>query len=192
MLMDFKVFISAESIELLDRCVEKQKIWHFDAINMPMLISELIFADKSYLGEYLYQEGVEEQDFEAFLPYYLSMRQQELEIKEGDEGKFRTQEQSSKVSDNHVSADEETVVETNSNSEEFNSEKDDENLKNDISNIDLDFSKNDYIELYDIKKLLDVPKYHIAKFKIRFLDFINLSNFFYKALDSAISKFEAY
>ena len=66
----------------------------------------------------------------------------------------------------------------------IDSEKDDENLKNDISNIDLDFSKNDYIELYDIKKLLDVPKYHIAKFKIRFLDFINLSNFFYKALDS--------
>ena len=75
--------------------------------------------------------------------------------------------------------------------EEFNklliqidSEKADENPKNNISNIDLDFLKNDYIELYDIKKLLDDPKYHIAKFKIRFLDFINLIDFFYKALDS--------
>ena len=53
-----------------------------------------------------------------------------------------------------------------------------------ITNIDLDFLKNDYIELYDLKKLLNSPKYHIAKFKILFLDFINLKDYFYKTFDS--------
>jgi len=38
----------------------------------------------------------------------------------------------------------------------------------DITSIDLDFLKNDYIELYDLKKLLNEPKYHIAKFKFFF------------------------
>ena len=55
----------------------------------------------------------------------------------------------------------------------------DEELDN-ITNIDLDFLKNDYIELYDLRKLLNGPKYHIAKFKILFLDFINLKDYFYK------------
>ena len=56
--------------------------------------------------------------------------------------------------------------------------------KDDISNIDLEFLKNDYIELYDMRKLLNDPKYHIAKFKIQFFDFINLNDYFYKALDN--------
>ena len=54
----------------------------------------------------------------------------------------------------------------------------------DITSIDLDFLKNDYIELYDLKKLLNEPKYHIAKFKILFLDFINLKDYFYKTFAS--------
>ena len=53
-----------------------------------------------------------------------------------------------------------------------------------ITSIDLDFLKNDYIELYDLKKLLNEPKYHIAKFKILFLDFINLKDYFYKTYSS--------
>ena len=50
--------------------------------------------------------------------------------------------------------------------------------------IDLDFLKNDYIELYDLRKLLNEPKYHLAKFRILFLDFINLKDFFYKTIDN--------
>ena len=53
-----------------------------------------------------------------------------------------------------------------------------------VSSIDLEFLKNDYIELYDLRKLLNEPKYHIAKFRILFLDFINLKDYFYKVLDS--------
>ena len=59
----------------------------------------------------------------------------------------------------------------------------DEGLDN-ITNIDLDFLKNDYLELYDLRKLLNEPKYHIAKFKFLFLDFINLKDYFYKTFDS--------
>ena len=32
------------------------------------------------------------------------------------------------------------------------------------SSIDLDFLKNDYLELYDLRKLLNDPKYYLAKF----------------------------
>jgi hypothetical protein len=59
----------------------------------------------------------------------------------------------------------------------------DEELDN-ITNIDLDFLKNDYLELYDLRKLLNEPKYHIAKFKFLFLDFINLKDYFYKTFGS--------
>ena len=37
-----------------------------------------------------------------------------------------------------------------------------------IASIDLDFLKNDYFELYDLKILLNDSKYKIAKFKIFF------------------------
>ena len=56
------------------------------------------------------------------------------------------------------------------------------------SSIDLDFLKNDYLELYDLRKLLNDPKYYLAKFKIRFFDFINLNNYFYKVLDKEAQK----
>ena len=58
-----------------------------------------------------------------------------------------------------------------------------EDPKTSISQNELDFLKNDYIDLYDIRKILKAPKYHLAKFKIRFLDFINLTDFFYKTFD---------
>ena len=54
----------------------------------------------------------------------------------------------------------------------------------DITIIDLDFLKNDYIELYDLRKLLNDPKYYLAKFRINFLDFINLNDYFYKTFDN--------
>ena len=56
------------------------------------------------------------------------------------------------------------------------------------SSIDLDFLKNDYLELYDLRKLLNDPKYYLAKFKIQFFDFINLNNYFYKVLDKEAQK----
>ena len=68
--------------------------------------------------------------------------------------------------------------------------EDDQNDNNEMYNspIDLDFLKNDYLELYDIKKLLNEPKYYLAKFKIQFFDFINLTNYFYKVLDKEDAK----
>ena len=48
-----------------------------------------------------------------------------------------------------------------------------ENNKETIYDIDYDFLQDDYIELYDRKKLLNDPKYHLAKFRIRYFDFIN-------------------
>ena len=59
----------------------------------------------------------------------------------------------------------------------------DEELEN-ITNIDLELLKSDYIEFYDLMKLLNEPKYHIAKFKILFLDFMNLNDYFYKTFSS--------
>ena len=59
----------------------------------------------------------------------------------------------------------------------------DEELEN-ITNIDLDLLKSDYIEFYDLRKLLNEPKYHIDKFKILFLDFMNLNDYFYKTFSS--------
>ena len=75
--MDFKVFLSADTIELLDGCVENQKNWHFDAINAPMLINELVYDDKSYLNEYFCQEGMLEDELDSFIPWYLGKRQKE-------------------------------------------------------------------------------------------------------------------
>ena len=58
-----------------------------------------------------------------------------------------------------------------------------ENTKENIYSIDYNFLKDDYIELYDRKKLLNDPKYHLAKFKIRYFDFINLNDYFYKTFN---------
>lgn len=48
---------------------------------------------------------------------------------------------------------------------------------------DSDFLENDFIDLYDVQKLLKEPKYQTAKFQIRFFNFLNLENFFYKAFE---------
>ena len=63
-----------------------------------------------------------------------------------------------------------------------------ENVKENINIIDYSFLKDDYIELYDRKKLLNDPKYHLAKFKIRYFDFINLNDYFYKTFNKEFVK----
>ena len=46
-----------------------------------------------------------------------------------------------------------------------------ENTKENIYSINYNFLKDDYIELYDRKKLLNDPKYHLAKFRIKYSDY---------------------
>ena len=52
-----------------------------------------------------------------------------------------------------------------------------------FNSCDSDFLENDFCDLYDVQKLLKEPKYQTAKFKIRFFNFLNLENFFYKAFE---------
>lgn len=59
----------------------------------------------------------------------------------------------------------------------INKDDKDDNIQE--AQIDLDFLKNDYLELYDLGKLLNNPDYYLSKFKIRFMDFINVNNYFY-------------
>ena len=57
----------------------------------------------------------------------------------------------------------------------INKDDSNENIQEESYNIDLDFLKNDYLELYDLGKLLNNPQYYLAKFTTR-------NYYFYKSL----------
>ncbi len=84
--MSFKVCMSERTIKLLDKCMEEKELWHFDAINFPILIYELAVCDGSLLAEHLVDEILESDgDVEAYVTMYLTEKQIELEIKDETE-----------------------------------------------------------------------------------------------------------
>ena len=84
------------------------------------------------------------------------------------------------VNDTEIYKPEDFKLEFDNLLQEINKDDSNENIQEEPSKIDLDFLKNDYLDLYDLGKLLNNPQYYLAKFKIRFFDFINLNDYFYK------------
>lgn len=90
---DIKLTIAKASVHMLDNCVAKFGVYRFDAINVPLLLEEVVATDKSFLKEYLMQEGADQMDLDAYLPGYCDDRKRELLIKEGEDYDDLTQEE---------------------------------------------------------------------------------------------------
>ncbi len=103
--MDFKLYLSKDSVKMLDECVGDFGTWHFDAINQPLLLAKLISCDGAYLRDYLTEEEID--DYDIFWPIYCENRKNYLQIKEDEEYTGLTQETAAKTMPNNFKPDEE-------------------------------------------------------------------------------------
>ncbi|MBR6034071.1 MAG: AAA family ATPase [Clostridia bacterium] len=85
--MSFKVQMSERTIKILDKCMEEMVLWHFDAINLPILLYQLAVCDDSQLADCLIDDDTIESvaDVEGLVLMLLSDKQTELEIKDKEE-----------------------------------------------------------------------------------------------------------
>ena len=84
--MSLKIILSKQSIRMLDNCVDELEMWHFDAINAPLLLEQLVIESESCIHDYLLSEGIEEgDDTDVMIPTFIGERQEKLRIKEEKE-----------------------------------------------------------------------------------------------------------
>jgi GTPase SAR1 family protein len=101
--MDSRLYLSKDSIKMLDECVEDFGTWHFDAINQPLLLAKLLSTDGAFLRDYLVEEDID--DYDIFWPIYCENRKNHLLIKDGEEVPEYTQEKVAKMAPNNFVPD---------------------------------------------------------------------------------------
>ncbi len=126
--MDFKLYLSKDSVKMLDECVGEFGTWHFDAINQPLLLAKLISTDGAYLRDYLIEEEID--DYDIFWPIYCENRKNNLLIKEDEVFDGLTQEKAAKTMPNNFKPDSEKnpakvkSVEIPNDGKQYRSERD--------------------------------------------------------------------
>ena len=101
--MDFKLYLSKDSVRMLDECVGDFGTWHFDAINQPLLLAKLISTDGAYLRDYLTEEEID--DYDIFWPIYCDNRKNHLLIKDDEKYTGLTQEKAAATMPNNFKPD---------------------------------------------------------------------------------------
>ena len=101
--MDFKLYLSKDSVRMLDECVGDFGTWHFDAINQPLLLAKLISTDGAYLRDYLTEEEID--DYDIFWPIYCDNRKNHLLIKDDETYTGLTQEKAAATMPNNFKPD---------------------------------------------------------------------------------------
>ncbi len=128
-----KLYLSKDSIKMLDECVGEFDSWHYDAINYPILMAGILETDKAMLRGYLIDQGASMQDLDDFVPMYLGRRRDSLEIAPGEKYDGYTQEEAAEIMPrSHIPDDE--IDEAVSDVEA----EDDEEAEDDFTIEDLD------------------------------------------------------
>ena len=86
--MKKKIVLSQEARKLMEDALEEVKVWHYDSVNSPVLISCLINYDKAMLVDYLHG-FVEDEEIDRVLTLMISERNTNLRIKVKNENSKR-------------------------------------------------------------------------------------------------------